>query len=263
MVARFGVRDITESIFVEREAEKLRDSVQWIFYRMLNVTANRSIFMKRRIFLSIGVSLSLLLNARADLSYTFDEDAQDFQNFSWSATGPSGWSGGAALQATPSSGGWTLGGSFNYLKEFSWPDQVEMQSLAASGQGRLSFDLILDGSSFTPGVANWYNVNIAGNSAGANGWTQFEKLSGDAWHNADDNALYSTHVDVSFAELGWADPEDATGWFQLYFGANSADDFPIQFYIDNVTAYAVPEPSALALGFAGVMALAGWRRRQA
>lgn len=222
--------------------------------------------MNIRFFMTMGAALSCTLGANAQLSftYTFDRNAQGFQNFTWSATGPAGWSGGAAIQATPAVGGWTLGGSFNFMNEFSFASgaQPAMQALSASGNGRVSFDLIVDGSSFNPGVANWYNVNIAGNSAGANGWTQVEKISGDGWHNADDNALYSTHVDYSFAQLGWQNTEDATGWFQLYFGANSASDFPVKFYIDNVNAYVVPEPSALALAGLGATALLGQRRRR-
>lgn len=210
------------------------------------------------------LTVALAVSANAQLSYTFDSDAQGFQNFAWSATGPAGWSGGSAIQAPAAVGGWTLGGSFNFMNEFSWASgaQPAMQALSASGNGRLSFDLLVDGSSFTPGVANWYNVSIAANSAGANGWTQIEKISGDAWHNADDNALYSTHVDYSFAQLGWQNAEDATGWFQLYFGANSASDFPVKFYIDNVNVYAVPEPSTLVLAGLGMAALLGRRRRQ-
>jgi hypothetical protein len=219
--------------------------------------------MKSRFVMTLGVALAL--SANAQLNYTFDTDAQGFQNFTWSAAGPAGWSGGAALQATPAVGGWTLGGSFNFMNEFNFASgaQPVMQALSASGNGRISFDVIVDGSSFNPGVANWYNINIAGNSAGANGWTQVDSVTGAAWHNADDNTTYSTHVDLSFAQTGWANPEDATGWFQIYFGANSAGDFPVKFYIDNFTAYAVPEPSAFALAGLGAMALLGMRRRKA
>jgi hypothetical protein len=201
--------------------------------------------------------------ASAQLSYTFDTDAQGFQNFVWSASGPTGWSGGAAVQAPAAVGGWTLGGSFNFGKEFNWPDQITMQTLSSGGNARLSFDLIVDGSSFTPGVAGWYNINIAGNSGGANGWTQVDSVTGAAWHNADDNTAYSTHVDLSFAQLGWQNTEDATGWFQIYFGANSGAAFPVKFYVDNLTAAApVPEPSTFALAGLGSLACLIFRRRR-
>ncbi len=214
--------------------------------------------MRSTIVVTLGAVLVFGASANAQLNYTFDSDAQGFANFTWSATGPAG---SAALKANPAVGGWTLGGSFNFMKEFSWPDQLTMQGIAGGGNGRLSFDLLLDGTSFNPGVANWYSINVAGNSAGSHGWTQTDKVSGDAWHNADDNNLVSTHVELTFAQLGWADPEDATGWFQIYFGANSASDFPVKFYIDNVSV--VPEPSTFALAGMGIAGLLALRRRKA
>jgi hypothetical protein len=230
-------------------------------YKGAQPKTKREMRMKSRIALALAVMSALAANAQ--LNYTFNSDAQGFQNFTWSAAGPAGWAGGSALQAMPGAGGWTLGGSFNFMKEFDFASgaQPVMQALSAGGNGRLSFDLIVDGSSFNAGVANWYNINIAGNSAGANGWTQIDKISGDAWHNADDNALYSTHVDYSFSQLGWSNPEDATGWFQIFFGANSAGDFPIKFYIDNVIVSAVPEPSSVALVGLGVAAWLVRRRK--
>jgi PEP-CTERM motif len=218
--------------------------------------------MKNKTIMTLGLALTCTAIANAQVDYNFNSDAQGFQNFGWSASGPAGWSGGASIQAQPAVGGWTLGGTFNFMNEFSGANQLTMQSLSSSGNGQLSFDVLLDGTSFTPGVANWYSINIAGNSAGANGWTQVEKVSGDAWHNADDNNLVSTHVVLSFAQLGWNDPDDATGWFQIFFGANSADDFPIKFYIDNVTATAVPEPSTIALAGLGLAGLLAVRRRK-
>ena len=220
--------------------------------------------MKRYILLLtllVGSGLTTTTSAQS-IVLTFDTDAQNFDNFVWSATGPVGWSGGPAVQAPAAAGGWTLGGSFNYRHEFDFAsgEQPIMNELSASGLGRFAFDVIVDGTSFPPGVANWYQINVAGNSAGTS-WTQVERVTGEAWHNADDNALYATHVDLGFDQLGWNDPEDATGWFQIYFGANSASDFPVQFYIDNVTAYAVPEPSLFALAGVGSLALLFRRRR--
>lgn len=195
----------------------------------------------------------LVTSARADLNYTFDSDAQGFTGGVWAA-------GRQAFQATPAAGGWTLGGG--PFHEFAWPEQVEMQTLANSGTARISFTLSVDGDSWTPGVAQWFQFHYAANSDGAAGWTQ-DVNGGDpvsSWHNADDNALYSWSFDHSFSEMGWA-PGD--NWFQLYFGANSDGSAPVKFYIDDVHAYSVvPEPSILAMAGLGAAALWFGRRRQ-
>lgn len=191
-------------------------------------------------------------SARADLSFTFDSDAQGFSGGVWSA-------GRQAFQATSAAGGWTLGGG--PFHEFAWPEQVEMQNFANSGNARISFTLSVDGGSWTPGVATWFQFHYAGNSDGSMGWTQ-DAGGGDPvsdWHNADDNTLRSWTFDHSFAQMGW---QPGDNWFQLYFGANSDGSAPVKFYVDDVQVYAVPEPSALALaGLGAALSLLARRRR--
>ena len=55
------------------------------------------------------------------------------------------------FQATPAAGGWNLGGG--PFHEFAWPEQVDLQNLANSGNARISFTLSVDDSTSTPGVA--------------------------------------------------------------------------------------------------------------
>jgi PEP-CTERM motif len=211
--------------------------------------------------LAAVAAVGLVASASAQpISHTFDTDAQGWQNMTWTA-GPAGWSGGAAIQAPATVGGWTLGGSFNYYHEFSYAnnnEQVKMQAIAATGLGHVSFDIIMDGTSFPNNVGTWYQLNVAGNSAGANGWTQVG-LAAPGWRDAGDTSLVSLHYDLTFAQLGWADAEDNTGWFQLYVGANSDADKPVDFYLDNV--YVIPEPSVLALAGLGAAALLIRRRK--
>ena len=191
-------------------------------------------------------------SARADLSFTFDSDAQGFTGGAWSA-------GRQAFQATPAAGGWNLGGG--PFHEFAWPEQVDMQALANLGTSRISFTLSVDGGTWTPGVAQWFQLHYAGNSDGALGWTQNAGGGNpvDAWHNADDNTLYSWTFDHSFAQMGWQ-PGDS--WFQINFGSNSDGSAPVKFYVDDVHVYAVPEPSSIALtGLSSVLLLMARRRK--
>lgn len=223
--------------------------------RFSNQTETLRIIMKQTNLTQFVALLSLIAatGARADLTYTFDSDAQGFTGGAWSA-------GRQAFQATPTAGGWTLGaGPFH---EFAWPEQIDMQSLANSGTARISFTLSVDGGSWTPGVAQWFQFHYAANSDGSASWTQ-DASGGDPvndWHNADDTTLRSWTFDHSFGEMGWQ-PGDS--WFQLYFGSNSDGSAPVKFYVDDVHVYsAVPEPSILALvGLGGAALLSGRRRK--
>jgi hypothetical protein len=202
-------------------------------------------------------------SAQAELLYTFNADAEGFQNVSWQS-GPAGWPGGSSVRQTHVAGGWQM-----YLtKEFSFEagggaanQQVEMQTLANQG-GRLAFDVMIDGGSFPAGAQTWFQFSVVGNSDGASGWTQKENIFTAAdWHNADDATLVTLHIDQPFSYFGW---EAGDQWFQFYTGSNSDGAVPVNFYLDNVQAYsvAVPEPSTLALAGLGSAALLLARRRR-
>jgi hypothetical protein len=200
-------------------------------------------------------------SAQADLVYTFNTDAEGFQNVAWNS-GPLGWAGAPSIKQAHTAGGWQMA----LTKEFGWEagggsanQQIEMQNLANLGNAHLGFDLIIDGTSFPAGAATWFNFNVVGNSDGSAGWTQKENLfTVSGWHDADDATLISMHVDQPFSFYGWQ-PGDT--WFQLWTGVNSDDAVPVNFYLDNVVAYAVPEPSALALAALGVTLLINRRRK--
>lgn len=199
--------------------------------------------------------------AQADLFYNFNTDADGFQNVAWTP-GPAGWPGAPALKQTHTAGGWQM----QMTKEFAWSagggsanQQLEMQALANLGaNAHFAFDVMVDGTSFPAGAATWFQFSVVGNSDGSAGWTQNQDLFTPAnWHNADDPTLITLHVDQPFSYFGWQ-PGDQ--WFQFWTGANSIADVPVNFYLDNVVAYAVPEPSALGLVGLGI-ALSLRRRR--
>lgn len=218
--------------------------------------------MKHQIHRPILVALGLLAvtSAQAELLYTFNSDLEGFQNVSWQS-GPVGWAGGASVRQTHVAGDWQM----LISKEFSYEagggaanQQLEMQTLANQG-GRLSFDVMIDGGSFPAGAQTWFQFHVVGNSDGAAGWTQKEDLFTPAgWHNADDSTLITLHIDQPFSYFGW---EAGDSWFQLYTGSNSDPAVPVNFYLDNVRAYAaVPEPSTLAL--VGLSSAALWHARR-
>jgi hypothetical protein len=212
--------------------------------------------MKAPRTLIVAGVLGLCASANADLLYTFDTTiGPDFTQGSWS-----GNLGGVA-QSTNTTGGWNLGSSLK--KEFSYQagggaanQQTAMQGYANAGNYHVSFDLKVDGTSFPVAGANWYQIIYAGNSDGTANWTQVQ-VPGPSNHNAGDAALYTWHVDSSFAAIGWQ-PGDT--WFQLYFGSNSDAANPVNFYIDNLIV-AVPEPGIASLLGLGAALLVTLRRR--
>jgi len=213
-----------------------------------------------KILLTIMAAVGLTAAANADLSYTFNSDAEGFVNWDWTP-GPVGWSGGGAIRSTATAAGWWLP---DPGKEFTWTpgggvaiQQVEMQSLANSGNARVEYDVLIDGTSFPAGVGVWYNVNLVGHSDGAAGWTQHEDVIGSSWHNADDPTLLIFHVNQPFSWLGW-EPGDT--WFKFLPGKNE-NPGPFNYWIDNLHMYVIPEPSIFALAGLGAAALLIFRRR--
>jgi hypothetical protein len=204
------------------------------------------------------------IGAQADLLYDFSSGLDGFQNVTLEP-GPAGWLGAPTAKMTHTAGGWQL----PLVKEFAWGpgggsanQQTEMQNLAwgdlDGNEARVSFDVMIDGASFPPGVATWFNFNVVGNSDGPLGWTQHENLfTVSGWHNADDPALLSMHIDQPFSYLGW---EAGDTWFQIYAGSNS--EAPVNFYMDNFHMYLVPEPTTFSLAGLGALALLISRRRK-
>jgi hypothetical protein len=216
-----------------------------------------------RLLVTLAAVFGFCAGAKADMFYPFDTSinanpaSPDFtQNVAWSPHV------GGAAQSTMTTGGWTLGSGPR--KEFSWVadggvgnQQTTMQGYANAGNYRVAFDLMVDGASFPVAGSDWYQFQVAGNSDGSQGWAQISIASAQGlWHNDGDQALYSWHADYSFADMGWQ-PGDT--WFQMFFGVQSGA-IPVQYYIDNINVYAVPEPSMIGLAGLGA-ALLIFRRR--
>lgn len=220
--------------------------------------------MRTRIAALLGLlAAGVALQAQPQLLYTFDSGVEGFQNVVWRPDPPAGWAGGPTIQQNHTAGGWQ-----NLLtKEFSWGpgggsdnQQLAMQTIVNYGAlARISMDVMVDGNSFPPDTSGWFQLTIVGNSDGSMGWTQREnQFTPSGWHNANDNTLYTLHIDQPLSWLGW-EPGDT--WFQLWTGANSDSAFPVNFYLDNVRIYVVPEPGVLALFGLGVGMLLRRRHR--
>jgi len=217
-----------------------------------------------KILFSLAAAIGVSASANADLLYTFDSAIPGGWGgtYAWSA-GPAGWAGAGSLKSINTTGGWQ---DWHQTYNAPWSDgalspQPTLTAMAAAGNAALSFDIVVDGTSFAPGVSDWYNLTFAANSdSGA--WTQFENILGASapWHDSGDSAMHVTHLNYTFAQLGWSKPLTSATWFQLNFAANSGAS-PIDYYIDNVNFYTVPEPTTLTLLGLGAAALLMFRRK--
>ena len=110
-------------------------------------------------------------------------------------------------------------------------------------QGRVSFDILLDATSFTNDVAGFWQIWVAGISQDG-GFVQSQVL-GANW-DPNNTALQVYHVDTAFSDLGFT-PADASdqSYYILDVWANSDSDNPVNFYLDNLSFYtpATVQPS--------------------
>ena len=179
-------------------------------------------------------ALAVVARAHADFGITFvPADTNEWSgSFAYSAAGPSGWVGGSALQSTDTGGGWAQGSGMTINFSYSSGHQPNLWAMDATA-AHLSFDLVVDGTSFNAN-AQWWNFIIAANSPG--GWAQTQVTNG--WQNAGDPSLRVYHIDLPFTALNWTPAVAAgSGWYQVNLWMQSDGGNPVDFYLDNVSAY--------------------------
>jgi hypothetical protein len=179
--------------------------------------------------------LSTTLAARADFTVDFSGNpASEWTGgYTYSPTGPAGWSGVACIQSTDTGGGWANGSTITVNFSYSSGHQPNLWAMDAT-KAHLSFDLVMDGATSFNANGQWWQLILAANSQ--NGWTQLEATNG--WHNGGDTSLQVYHVDIPFSALAWDNALAAgSGYYQLNFWANSDGGNPIDYYLDNVSVY--------------------------
>jgi hypothetical protein len=160
-----------------------------------------------------------------------------------------------AIQATPTTGGWTLGTTNGVEFNFNWPIQTNVQAIANNGCGRVSFDVSVHNSSFS--VSNWtngswYQIHYAGNSD-SGGWVQDAGGFVTGFYATNSSNDQTWHFDLSFAQMGWV---PGCTWFQLFWGGNSDSDKPLWFYVDDICIHCVP--GDIVLQNAGDQVVLSW-----
>ena len=187
---------------------------------------------------AIGAALAVTSCAYADFNISFDTATQSTEwsggSCAWSA-GPAGWAGAGCIQATGTSGNWQGSGVITVNFSYNSGHQPEMWTLDAT-KAHVSFDIIVDGTSFNLNNAGYWQIWCSGNS-NPNGWTQSQAVAPPN-QAVGDASLRTYHVDKTFAELGWT-AATATGqsYYQLNLWANSDGANPINFYVDNISVY--------------------------
>lgn len=216
----------------------------------------------------VGV-IGLGASAHADMLYTFDTGLSGTDGATFTG-GTYAWDSSLqAVRSTSTVGGWNLGGA-GPKWEFSWPSQSSMWAYAASGVGKVSFDIVLDDNSWlywNNTASGFYQIHFAFNGQG--GWTQDPVYGpangGNPISGNVDTSVGGTGVGVNgtyhfgfnFSDVGWGTSQS---FYQIFFGSNSDGANAVNFSVDNISI--TPEPSTFALAGLGAAALMIFRRRK-